>query len=652
MKIRLKYQKKNNVYLIVMMAIAILLYVWNPYPVRIIVLFGALYYLIKSLDIELYPKIPWLWTAILFGTGSFLSVCLMQHIILDNELYPETEKKILFLNVLIAAAIYFTFHFFIRNAGIAAMVAHIFLVSLAFLNNYVYAFRQNEFMFSDLTSMGTGLSVALNYRLYMFKRGEYAILISILFVALVRKLHIRFRRKWRPLVDLGAVIVLFLIVGAKSKALETQTWEQKGSKQNGYLLNYYLSVKDTFIKAPDGYSEEAVSSLEAEYGDETDATTSIGHSDKNPTIIFIMDESFADLSVLGSLQTNEDVMPFIHSMSDNTVKGYALSSVFGAKTPNSEWEFLTGNSMAFLPSGSVVYQQYIKKNPTSLVSDLKNDGYTAVAMHPYFASGWRRSTLYPGFGFDETHFMDDGYFDETKIMREYITDQELFDKMIARFEQKQPDEKLFLMGITMQNHGGYKDYYSNFTNSITQYNSPASYDANQYLSLAHETDNAVRNLINYFQNVDEPVEIVFFGDHQPSLDELFYYRLNGKGMSGLTMDELENFFKVPFFIWTNYETEAKTVDVTSLNFLSTMTLERAGYTDLPAYNEFLKDLNQVIPAMNFRGYYSKTYGQFIHYEDAPAEEKEWLEKYEILQYNNMFDKRHKSKVFFPYLTGQ
>lgn len=634
------------------MAIAILLYIWNHYPLMVLIMFGALYYLIKSLDIKLYDKVPWLWTSILFGTGSFLSVWLMQHIILDNELFPETTKKILFLNILIAAAIYFTFHLFIRNPGIAAMTAHIFLVSVAFLNNYVYAFRQNEFMFSDLTSVGTGLSVALNYHLYMYKRGEYAILISILFVALIRKFKIRFRKKWRPLVDLGVIIVLFLIVGAKSEKMETQTWEQKGSKENGYLLNYYLSVRDTFIKAPDGYSEEAVSALEAEYGDGTDATTSIGKSDKNPTIIFIMDESFADLSVLGNLQTNEDVMPFIHSMSDNTVKGYALSSVFGAKTPNSEWEFLTGNSMAFLPSGSVVYQQYIKKRPTSLVSDLKNDGYTTVAMHPYFAAGWRRSTLYPRFGFDETHFMDDGYFDETKILRKYITDQELFDKMIARFEQKQPGEKLFLMGITMQNHGGYNDFYPGFTNSITQYNSPASYDANQYLSLAHETDNAVRNLINYFQDVDEPVEIVFFGDHQPSLNEMFYYRLNGKGMSGLTMDELENFFKVPFFIWTNYETESETVDVTSLNFLSTMALERAGYQDLPAYNEFLKDLNEVIPAMNFRGYYSKTYSQFIHYEDAPGEEKEWIEKYKILQYNNMFDRRHKSKVFFPYLTGQ
>ena len=78
-----------------------------------------------------------------------------------------------------------------------------------------------------------------------------------------------------------------------------------------------------------------------------------------------MNESFSDLSVLGDLQTNMPLTPFIDSLKENTTKGYALSSVFGAKTPNSEWEFMSGNSMAFLPMGSVVYQQYISDTPVS-----------------------------------------------------------------------------------------------------------------------------------------------------------------------------------------------------------------------------------------------------------------------------------------------
>ena len=94
--------------------------------------------------------------------------------------------------------------------------------------------------------------------------------------------------------------------------------------------------------------------------------------------------------------------------------------------------------------------------------------------------------------------------------------------------------------------------------------------------------------ITYFKGVDDPVEIVFFGDHQPGLCNDFIKLLNGKGNSGLTEQELENLYKVPFFIWTNYETDAQKVDVTSLNYLSTLTLERANidpvsYTHLDVY---------------------------------------------------------------------
>ena len=262
---------------------------------------------------------------------------------------------------------------------------------------------------------------------------------------------------------------------------------------------------------------------------------------EKPTIIVVMSESYADLSVVGDFSTNIDVAPYFHSLKENAIHGYALSSVFGAKTPNSEWEFMTGNSMAFLPSGSVVYQQYISKTPTSIVSNLKNDGYTCVAMHPYYETGWSRNAVYPDLGFDETHFIDD--FDQTKLLREYITDRELYEKIIDRYESRAANEDLFIMSISMQNHGGYTEKYDNFDEKVRLLglNYP---DVNQYLSLVHESDSALEYLISYFQNVEDPVEIVFFGDHQPSLSSSFYPNLNGKGLSGLTEDELEDLYKI------------------------------------------------------------------------------------------------------------
>ena len=172
-------------------------------------------------------------------------------------------------------------------------------------------------------------------------------------------------------------------------------------------------------------------------------------------------------------------------------------------------------------------------------------------------------------------------------------------------------------------------------------------DVNQYLSLVNTSDAALQNLIHYFSNVDEKVEIVFFGDHQPSLNNNFYVSLNGNGLSGLTLEQLEDLFTVPFFIWTNYDTPEEKVEITSLNFLSTLTLERAGM-ELPAYNQFLADMMKVVPAINSRGYYSKAQGTYLHIDEASGEEAEWIKRYHILQYNAMFDKRGRSDVFFPY----
>ena len=175
-------------------------------------------------------------------------------------------------------------------------------------------------------------------------------------------------------------------------------------------------------------------------------------------------------------------------------------------------------------------------------------------------------------------------------------------------------------------------------------------DANQYLSLVHESDKAIQELISYFQSVEEPVEIVFFGDHQPGLNSSFYPLLNNKGLSGLTTKELEDLYTVPFFIWTNYDSEETTVERTSLNYLSTMALKKAGI-DLPPYHQFLADLMDEIPAINSRGYYSNSQGDYIHVEDATGEEAQWIDRYQMLQYNSMFDKKNRNTTFFPFMKN-
>ena len=604
----------------------------------------------KSLEVrnwKLNSKYAWLWTILLLLVGAVFTTVCVQYVLLEPDLYAKTSDEKWFLNILCVLVVNLWMLCVTKRVGLSVAISHCIFVVLAFINYFVYLFRENEFIFADLRSIGTGLSVAGNYNLELHDRGWQVVLLSIVFVLFTRLFHFDFKGQIgvfvRVMAGLSGVL-LSIIIAIQTVGVNTETWEQKGSYLNGYVLNFVLSARDSFVTEPQGYDLAEIEELENTYG--TIEENPLGDVlEEKPTIIVVMNESFADLGVLGELNTNAPLTPFMDSLTENTIKGYALSSVFGAKTPNSEWEFLTGGSMAFLPVGSVVYQQYMNDTPTSMVSTLKNKGYTCVAMHPYYETGWSRHLVYPTLGFDEMHFIDD--FDQTKLIRKYISDEEVYRKIIERYENRNVNEDLFIMSITMQNHGGYATTYENFEENY--YKIGRSYtDANQYFSLIRESDDALRELVEYFSQVEEPVEIVFFGDHQPSLSSGFYPIMNGKGLSGLTLEELEALYTVPFFIWTNYDTPEEEVEITSLNYLSTMALQRAGI-DLPAYHQFLAEMQTIIPAVNARGYYSLQEGRYLHVRDAKEEEQQWLSVYEHLQYNGLFDKRHTSEIFYPYL---
>ena len=639
----MKFEREDVYWIIAVSVLAIVLFTQVPFSWVALVGFLAAYAGIKWLVIEWKDSLAWLWTTLAIVLSSVFSTMMVQYLLLDAELRAKIKDDKLWLNIVCCMVLYTGIQTITNQVGLTCMISHTILMLLATVNYFVFMFRGNEFIFSDIRSAATGLSVAGNYTFTIDERAVYVILLSTLFFSFVRKCHISFAGKkvWIRAVCVSLVLLGSLYVASETADTVTETWEQKGSYKNGYILNFVLSIRDYFVQPPEGYSEEVVAMLEKDY-----AALAGDMPEEKPTVIIIMSESYADLSVVGDLKTNQEVTPYYNSLTENTIKGYALSSVFGAKTANSEWEFMSGNSMAFLPDGAVVYQQYISEEPTSLVSNMKNFGYTCVALHPYYDTGWSRNLVYPDMGFDEMYFLE--HFDENEMVRRYISDEEYYNKIIERFESKSGNEDLFIMSISMQNHGGYTEKYDSFPENIKVLGGTYE-DANQYLSLLNKSDKALENFIGYFENVEEPVEIVFFGDHLPSLKSKFFKSLNGKGLSGLSLEELQNLYTIPFMIWTNYDTEEIEVEISSINYLATLALERAGLP-LPAYNQFLMEMMEHVPAINSRGYYSVSEGGYKYLSDAEGEEAEWINKYEILQYNNMFDLKGQSELFFPYLT--
>lgn len=506
-------------------------------------------------------------------------------------------------------------------------------------NAYVLLFRGNALTPADFLSVQTAANVAAEYNFTPTATMVYALMlamISVLFLFCLPELQIK-RNRYDLTIQLAIAFMCVVWTVFGSTQFQSKHWANNGSTYNGFVFNFILQLKEAFVAEPKGYSNDVIEMLESGYSEGSDNSTS------TPDIIVIMDESFADLDVFGNdLCTNAEVTPFVDSLQENTVRGYLYASVFGGSTANSEYEFLSGNTMAFLPWGSIVYQQFFSEDAYSLVSVLKEKGYDCAAMHPYFANGWLRESVYPAMGFDDTRFLED--FPQEQLVREYVSDQEMFEYIIDYHEKHDEDTPLFLFGVTMQNHGGYTYEGPNYESTIKLEGYTRDYpETEQYLSLIHETDKAVQYLIEYFESINRDVVIAFFGDHMPQIENEFYEELNGSAFD--TLDEQMRKQMVPFFVWTNYDSEEREVPCSSINYLPIYVLEAAGIS-LPPYFQFLKQTESVIPAINAYGYYSQEHDGFLTIEEASGAEAEAIKAYELLQYNNIFDDENCSAVFF------
>ena len=346
-----------------------------------------------------------------------------------------------------------------------------------------------------------------------------------------------------------------------------------------------------------------------------------------------MNEAFSDPAILGDFETNEPYMPFVHSLmedgTENTISGNLNVSVLGGNTANTEFEFLTGHTMAFLPQGSVAYQQHVHGELPTMVSLLHDYGYKTIAMHPYNSTGWNRNKVYPAFGFDESYFIKD--WTNPEKIRKYVSDRACYDKIIDEYESKEKNTPLFVFNVTMQNHSSYTEEFDNFTPDISL-SDHDSIALSNYLSLIKISDEAIKDLIHYFSQEDEETIIVFFGDHQPTNSVISpVWKLNGKSSSQLSLEDEYLRYKVPFFIWANYDIEEASNVETSCNFLGNKVLEAAGIP-LSGYRNYLAELEESYPVITS-----------IRAEDSLGnsheitELDEELNTYAILQYYNLLE---------------
>lgn len=543
--------------------------------------------------------------------------------------------------------LYFAMGYFIyllcNRAKYTALLLTIISSFFGLANYFVMEFRDSPILAADLGSLGTAADVADAYVYQLDSVSFKAVVLTIVFCCVILRQESYRWLKWKKrLFLLAGAILIYLGMDSqifsgeyfKKNGITLSVWNPSGNYvKNGSLVSLAISYSYYHVGKPEGYSVNAVEKLAEEYVSDESET----EGKQQPNVIAIMNEAFSDLSVLGNLDISEDVMPFVRNLEENTVKGKLYMSVRSSQTANSEFEFLTGCSMAFLPYRSIPYNSYVKNEMPTLTTTLKAQGYGRnLAFHPGLPDAWNRDHVYPLFGFEEFQsFVDvEGELQDGDIIHGFVSDEFGYHYLTEQYEEFRSNSAapFYSFFVTIQNHGGYTKNQIDVTIPLKNADE-WSEETEQYLNLIKISDDALKDLLEYFKKIEEPTVVVMFGDHQPGLSP----KSNAK-----TYTSNMELYAVPYLIWANYDIEEEEKDM-SANYLSSYLLKVLG-ADMTGYNKYLLELQRQVPIITANGYVGND-GILYSWEEESSYTS-LLEEYHILQYNNLFDKDNRIDRFF------
>ena len=621
-------------------------------------------------------------TRVIFLLGPLVALFQVE-LLNKTNVYLNLEPDEFIMNMIWYLIVFFVFWLILGRRRRTAVVSCIFFEIIGIINHYVLEFRGRILFPHDIAGARTAANVAAEYDFtpdgYIW--GTLALMaayfLAVKFWMVPQKERSYFRKKWATallgVLSAGYIFAFFFTGWLPSMNIRTQQWR---TQSNGFVLNFSIALRYSSVDKPAHYSERAVTqltrSLSEGYAKQKDkgmevysdtflpgrtsagkksagkkpkVTTVGGKNGVRPTnLICIMNESFADMSLFDRLQVNGETLPFFNSLSRNTIKGWMYSPVTGGGTANVEYEYLTGNSISFLPSGTVPYQLYMKKDQASLVSLASSQGYRTTAFHPYVSSGWNRPVVYSHMGFDEQLYQEDVFNPE--YVRGYISDKSDYER-IETITEAANGKPTFIFNVTMQNHGGYNQGWYNLPRvlSLTGTMFGTSNYSEQYLALMRRSDDDLRELLSYYSRVKEPTMIVLFGDHQGKLTTTFYDQLFGKSSDNLTIEENQMEYITPFMIWTNYDSQSAEDLMISTNYLGVLTAQAANLP-LTDYMKFLKELYREIPVVNPNGYILPDGTMKEREEELTAQQRDMLERYRTLSYCSLFSRFDAVKPFY------
>ena len=376
-----------------------------------------------------------------------------------------------------------------------------------------------------------------------------------------------------------------------------------------------------------------------------------------PHILMILSESFFDVTRFEGISFREDPLPNFHRLCETSTNGRFLSSTYAGGTGNVELETLTGFCGDLLKESDALTA--LQRRDGDVYADLPSaardaaaNGYETYYIHSHNATLYSRAEVMPALGFEHVIFSDDF---EAPIGFDglYVSDETLVNEIIDRFESREDGAPVFMQITTMENHQPYTAEKYGYPSGL-DYTCESLSDSERevldalLIGLRH-ADAALGRLADYFEGCGEPVMLVFYGDHLPSMtlsDASTLYSTLGSvpTVDSLqwTPDELKEMLSTDYLIWTNYETEPEEDCAESSVLLGANVLARAGL-DRSLYFRWLsktasRDYLLSRPRL-FVGADGAAYGEI------PADSAQTLDAQRMMQYDLVYGERKLLKYF-------
>lgn len=368
---------------------------------------------------------------------------------------------------------------------------------------------------------------------------------------------------------LSVVLGVCLIVSTWSGAYATD-WEDEGVELDTYLTastfheygiipSFMNALQMQDLEPPSGYTTRKAKDLQDAFARAYDATEGVNpqriaaqaqFAEQTPNVVVVMNETFADLSYLNGLNAGYEGPQFFKN-SKAYAKGKLSVSVYGGGTCNTEFEMLTETPLAYVGDGLNPYVMYDLTESNSAVKNFESYGYDTTAIHPEAKTNWKRSSIYPGLGFDE--FVDkDSFPSDALTHRNMIADTETYEKVMDVLRDNEAPQ--FVWDLTMANHGGYDTgllepdemLHYPFNQWVDEW---AAGVTNEYVSTIKLADEEVEAFISELCQFDEPTVVVFFGDHHPGFTDWYTETIYADHPE---LERRQLAYQTDYAIWANY----------------------------------------------------------------------------------------------------